>query len=264
MKEETKRIPILQLTEQGTSKIEDIVVREFPLTIFLNDQELVTLLCSPTNLKYLVIGFLLSEGLIKGKGDIKKIIVDDQKGVVLVEAEENKGFSGQFLFKRLVTSGGGREASFRSAPDAKCQAKVESEIEISSNVVFSLMDDFVHRSEVFKATGGVHSAALCDKKGILIFNEDIGRHNAIDKIFGECTLKDIPTDDRIAITSGRISSEILLKVAKRNIPVLISKSAPTDLGVKVANDLGVTIIGFVRGRRMNIYTHSRRIAANGE
>ena len=165
MKEETKRIPILQLTEQGTSRIKDIVVREFPLTIFLNDQELVTLLCSPTNLKYLVIGFLLSEGLIKGKGEIKKIIVDDQKGEVLVEAEEGKGFSGQFLFKRLVTSGGGRGASFCSAPDAKCQARIESEIEIS----FSLMDDFVHRSEVFKATGGVHSATLCDKKGILVF-----------------------------------------------------------------------------------------------
>ncbi len=94
--------------------------------------------------------------------------------------------------------------------------------------------------------------------------EDIGRHNAIDKIFREWNLKDIPTDDRIIITSGRVSSEILLKVAKRNIPLLISKSAPTDFRVKLANDLGVTLIGFVRGRRMNVYTHRRRIAANGE
>ncbi len=112
MKEETKRIPILQLTEQGTSRIKDIVVREFPLTIFLNDQELVTLLCSPTNLKYLAIGFLHSEGLIKGKGEIKKIIVDDQKGVVRVETEEDKGFAGELLFKHSVTSGGGRGLLF--------------------------------------------------------------------------------------------------------------------------------------------------------
>ena len=94
--------------------------------------------------------------------------------------------------------------------------------------------------------------------------EDIGRHSSIDKIFREWNLKDIPTDDRIIITSGRVSSEILLKVAKRNIPVIISKSAPTDFRVKSANDLGVTLIGFVRGRRMNVYTHRRRIAANGE
>ncbi len=117
----------------------------------------------------MAIGFLLSEGLIKGKGDIKKIIVDDQKGVVRVETEEDKGFDGELLFKRSVTSGGGRGASFSSAPDAKCQARVKSKIEVSSNVVFALMDAFVHRSEVFKATGDVHSAALCDKKGILVF-----------------------------------------------------------------------------------------------
>ncbi|MCK4723868.1 MAG: formate dehydrogenase accessory sulfurtransferase FdhD, partial [Dehalococcoidia bacterium] len=81
----------------------------------------------------------------------------------------------------------------------------------------------------------------------------------IDKIFGECILKDIPTDGRIIITSGRISSEILLKVAKRNIPILVSKSAPTDLGVELANDLGVTLVGFVRGKRMNVYTNYWRI-----
>lgn len=94
--------------------------------------------------------------------------------------------------------------------------------------------------------------------------EDIGRHNAIDKIFGECILRGIPTDDRIIITSGRISSEILLKVAKRDIPILISKSAPTNLGVRLANDLGVILVGFVRGERMNVYTNGWRVAIDGE
>ena len=126
------------------------------------------------------------------------------------------------------------------------------------------MDEFIQRSEVFKATGGVHSAALCDTKNILVFNEDIGRHNAIDKIFGECLLKDIPTDERLVITSGRVSSEILLKVARRNIPIIISKAAPTDLGVKLANDLGMTLLGFVRGKRINAYANEGRIVLNGK
>jgi len=114
---------------------------------------------------------------------------------------------------------------------------------------------------VFKATGGVHSAALCHTKGIFVFSEDIGRHNAIDKIFGECVLRDIPTDDHMIITSGRISSEILLKVARRNIPILISKSAPTNLGVRLADELGISLIGFVRGKKMNIYTNRWRLVA---
>jgi FdhD protein len=141
--------------------------------------------------------------------------------------------------------------------------KVESQTKISALEVFELVMEFQHRSQIFRTTGGVHSAALCDTKSILVFSEDIGRHNAIDKIFGECILKDIPTDDRIIVTSGRVSSEILLKAVKRNIPLLISKSAPTDLGVKLANDLGVTLIGFVRGKRMNVYSNDWRVASHG-
>ena len=256
MEEEIEGFPILQLTENSRSDIEDIVVREFPLTIVLDNQELVTLLCSPTNLKYLVIGFLFSEGLLKSKDEIKKIVVDDQRGIAWVETERGKDFATELLFKY---SGGGRGRSFYSAADTQSQAKVESQVKISARQVFSLVSEFQHRCQIYQATGGVHGAALCDTKGIMVSSEDIGRHNAIDKIFGECILKDIPTDDRIVITSGRVSSEILLKVAKRNIPILISISAPTDLGVRLANDFGVTLIGFVRERRMNIYTGGWRV-----
>jgi len=261
MGEKTEKLSILRITEQGRSSLEDVVVREFSLTIILNNQELVTLLCSPISLKYLAAGFLLSEGLISSKDDIKKIVVDDQRGIVQVETEKDNGFATEPSFKRLITSGGGRGALFYNAPDAQGQAKVESDIEISAHEVFALMDKFVQCSEVFKATGGVHSAALCSTKDILVFSEDIGRHNAIDKIFGECILKDIPTEGSIIITSGRVSSEILLKVARRNIPLLISKSAPTNLGVRLANDLGITVIGFARGRRMNVYTNGWRVVA---
>jgi FdhD protein len=256
--------PIQRVTKEGAEHTEDILAKELPLTIILNSQELVTLLCSPTDLQYLTIGYLSSEGLLKGKDQIRKITVDDQRGVVRVETEGDNEYAGDLPFKRIITSGCGRGASFYSAADIQGQPKLESPTAISPPEAFALVKEFQHRSQVYRTTGGVHSAALCDTKGILVFNEDIGRHNAIDKILGECILRDIPTDDRIVITSGRISSEILLKVAKRNIPILISKSAPTSLGVRLANDLGVTLIGFVRGERMNVYANAWRVMTFGK
>ena len=263
MDNEVEKIPILRFTEEGGRNIEDVVAREFPLTIILNDQELVTLLCSPTDLRYLAVGFLSSEGLLESKDEIKKILVDDERGVVRLETTGDKGFTQDVLFKRVISSGCGRGASFYSAADVVSQ-KVESQMEMSADEVSALVKQFQHGSQLYLATGCVHSAALCDTKNILVFSEDIGRHNAIDKIFGKCLLDDISTEDRVIITSGRISSEVLLKVAKRNIPIIISKSAPTDLGVKLANDLGVTLLGFVRGKRINAYTNNWRIVRDGK
>jgi FdhD protein len=264
MANETEKLSILKLTETSSSSIEDIVAKESPLTIILNNQELVTLLCSPANLKYLAVGFLFSEGLLKSKDEIKKIMVDDQRGVVRVETESDERPASDALFKRFITSGCGRGVSFYTAADAQDQRKVEATIGISTLEVLALVNEFQHRSQIYRATGGVHSAALCDNRSIIVFSEDIGRHNAVDKIFGECLLNGLATDDHIIITSGRISSEVLLKVARRNIPIIVSKSAPTDLGVRLADNLGVTLVGFVRGKRINVYTHAERIAANGK
>jgi FdhD protein len=254
-----ERFPIQRVTEAGKKDTEDVVVREIPLTILLNDKELVTLLCSPSDLDSLAIGFLFSEGLLRQRNEIQKVIVDDRWGVVRVETNADIEPGGGLLFKRFITSGCGKGASFYSAADVKDQATVESQVVISAREVFTLIQEFQHCSQIYRTTGGVHSAALCDTKGILVFAEDLGRHNAIDKIFGHCILQDIPMDDRIIATSGRISSEILLKVAKRKIPIIASVSAPTDLGVKLAGTLGITLIGFVRGKRMNVYTNGWRV-----
>ena len=137
--------------------------------------------------------------------------------------------------------------------------RVESDIAISARRVLALVNEFSQCSTMYKATGGVHNAALCNTDSIIIFSEDIGRHNAIDKVFGQSLLEDMPTGGHLIITSGRVSSEILLKVARRNVPLLISKSAPTSLGVKLASDLGVTLVGFAREKRLNIYTHEQRL-----
>ncbi len=259
MMDNIERFPILRITKEDKSNIEAVVAREFPLTIILNNQELVTLLCSPQDLKYLAIGFLFSEGLLSSKDEIQKITVDEQRGVVRVETVEDKAFIQDVLSKRLVTSGCGAGATFFRVVDAAGQ-KVESRMKIAADEIFALVKEFQHSSEVYLATHGVHSAALCDRKNILVFKEDIGRHNAIDKIFGECVLNDIPTDDKVIVTSGRISSEILNKVAKRGIPIIISISAPTSVGVRASDNLGITLVGSVRGKGMNVYTNDWRIA----
>ena len=262
MENNIETLNIQRVTEEVASDIEDIVVREFPMTIMFNDQELVTLLCTPGNLKNLAVGFLFSEGFIESKDEIRNVTVNDGTGVVRVETEGGDELAREALFSRLITSGCGRGASFYSATDVVGQ-RVESLLEITARNILALARKFQHQSETYRATGGVHAAALCDSTDILVFDEDIGRHNAMDKVFGECLLKDIPTDDRLVITSGRISSEILLKVSKRNIPILVSKSAPTNLGVKLANDLGITLVGFVRGKRANVYTNSWRVTVDG-
>ena len=260
--DDMERLPVLHVTEEGASEAEAVITKEFSLTIMLNNEELLNLLCTPTNLEYLAVGFLFSEGLLKNKDEIKKITVDDQGGVVWVETDEDKGQARELLFKkRSITSGGGtvKGASFHSTVDIQGQAKIESKVVIVPHQVFKLADEFRHYSQLFQASHGVHSAALCNTESILVFADDLGRHNAIDKIFGECVLKDIPTNDRIVITTGRVPSEQLLKVARRKIPIMISLTVPTDLGVKLAADFGITLIGSVRRNGMTVYTNRWRV-----
>ncbi len=251
---------VTRFTEKGPEELEASVVKEDPFTIMFNNQELVTLLCSPIELKYLAVGFLASEGLLTTKADIKKLLIDERRGIVRVETNGKQEFAEDQFSKRFITSGCGRGATFYNAADVQGQIKIESETTIAVSDVLALTKEFLQHSETYKTTGGVHSAALCDSAHIAFFAEDIGRHNAIDKLFGRCLLEDIPTKGQIIISSGRISSEMLLKVAKRDIPIIISKSAPTALGVKLAEEIGITLIGFVRGKKMNVYAHAGRIS----
>jgi len=255
-------VPIFRIYRKGKGKpksIEDTVVVEHALTIRLDKKDLVTLLCSPEKLEYLAVGFLCSEGFIQGKEDIKAIVLDKNQAVIEIATAQHGETDKDTVSKRFIGSSGARGTS----AGATNHQVVESTLAVTPGEIFGLIEEFIHRSEVFDATGGVHSAALCDTRHILVFSEDIGRHNAIDKVFGECVLKAIPTADHILVTSGRVSSEIVNKAVRSDIPALISKSAPTNRGVRLAADLGITLIGFVRKGRMNLYTHTGRVIIDG-
>jgi len=259
MANQTKELNIIQFNSGEKSVKKDFIVKEIPFTILVNGQEIVTLLCSPDKLEYLAVGFLLSEGLIKSDTQIKSVNLGKDGHYANVELDGDFQVPQDFFQKRLISSGCGRGSSFYNPRDALDYEPINSDIQISYKQVTDLMRQFQEKSSLFKKTGGVHSAALCNLGEIEIFTEDIGRHNAIDKIFGQCLLKGISTEDKVILTSGRISSEILTKVAKGKIPIIISRAAPTDLAVGLAEKMRVTLIGFVRGKRMNIYTHSLRM-----
>jgi FdhD protein len=242
-----EKFSVIKVTGKRKIVIEDIIVTEAQLTIVVNNQRLITLPCSPNDLQSLAIGFLFSKGILKSKEEITKVDLDDSKCIVWVETAKDNHL------KPLSLS-----VVYNSA-NSKVQPIVESHISVASRDIVSLVEEFQHRSEIYISTGGVHSVALCEKKDILVFKEDISRNNALDKLFGECVLKDIPTEERMVVTSCRISSEILRKVAKRNVPILISKSAPTNLAVRLAAEVGITLIGFVRAKRMNVYANDWRV-----
>lgn len=237
----------------------DLVVREYPLTIYLNDEELVTLLCSPAALDFLALGFLLSEGIINKKEEIKSMKIDEAKGVAYVKTTAPKDMAKYFMGKRMLTTGCGRGTIFYNIHDSMACSPIEDNVKISYTKILSLMKEFSSKSEVFENTGGVHSAALSQGDGIIIFHEDVGRHNALDKVLGEGFMQDMNFSDKLLLTSGRISSEMLTKAGKRGISIVVSRSAPMDLALKIGLEMNMTIIGFARGQRMNVYTGKERI-----
>ena len=233
--------------EKILKDFKEVIVREYPLTIILNGKKLATLLCSPKKLKELAIGFLRTERLIEDLKDIKTINLDEDLGVVYVETLNSiENFEDTSL------------AASNFLTSVNCE-RVRSDLKLNINKIFEFMKKNLDYSNVFKETGGVHCVALCDRENILVINEDVARHNALDKVIGESLEKEIYLKDKIVILSGRVSLEMILKCAKLNIPIIISKSAPTSLSVALAKMLNITLVGFVRGNKMNIYSGDERI-----
>ncbi|WP_088105036.1 formate dehydrogenase accessory sulfurtransferase FdhD [Halalkalibacter urbisdiaboli] len=246
--------------KEWTEEFDDIV-KEYPLTIHVNDQEFATIVCSPEYLEEMVVGFLASEGMLRiHEQDVKKIIIDEEKGFAYVTLTKDHVASQDFYSKRFIGSCCGKSRqSFYFQNDVKTAKTSMTKTTIKAERCLALMKQVQQDSEVFLATGGVHNAAIATQDDIIVTRADIGRHNALDKLFGHCLINRVAVRDKVLLFSGRISSEVLLKAAKMGVGIMLSKSAPTDLALAMADELNMTTAGFIRGERMNVYTHAHRI-----
>ncbi|MER2255084.1 MAG: formate dehydrogenase accessory sulfurtransferase FdhD [Priestia megaterium] len=261
MNSTVKKRTVLKFKNGEMESVEDKIVTEFPVTVKINEEEFVTMVCSPQYIEDMVIGYLASEGVIREYKDIKNIWVQEKEGYVHVTIDKLNPYFQNLQNKRYITSCcGASRQGFVFINDALTAKKMNDIlVELSIKDCFQLMNKLQQSAATFQETGGVHNAAICDKNGFMLSRMDIGRHNALDKLYGYCLKHHISIRDKVVVFSGRISSEILLKVAKIGCEVVLSKSAPTELALNLAEELGITTVGFIRNDSLNIYTCPERI-----
>ncbi len=239
-------------------KLSHPVSEEVPLTIEVNGKELATLLCSPVDLEDMVTGFLYTSGFLHGPSSIKSMVINQEqwKASVVMDAD---GLPEDLVFKRIYTSGCGKGVIFHNPFDLMQQNELKDDITVHSNKIEKLMKSFLKRSEEHTKTRGVHSSALATEDEMIIFRDDIGRHNATDKIIGQSIVSNTQFSDKMILTSGRISSEIISKVLRCRCPVFVGAGAPTNQAVKLARSINLTLIGLARGKSMYIYSGEQRV-----
>jgi len=255
---------IIRIKGINSKEEADQVASEIGFTLNVNQKQVVTLLCTPTELDAMAIGFLLSEGILERRESLLDLQVDEGSFTVSVTLKDLPDDIDKTFNKKTITSGCGRGITYTDASSLKKLPANRSLTRISPAEIKNLMGEFRSISSLFLETGGVHSAALADQEQIELFAEDIGRHNAVDKLIGKAFLAGNTVQDKILLSSGRISGEIMTKVIRNRIPILISRTAPTCMSITYAEDHGVTLVGFARGDRMNIYTHPQRIVLSEE
>jgi FdhD protein len=251
---------LIKVTGKEIEQVEEAIAEEIPLTVYLNGQELITMLASPGDENYLVVGLLASEGIIQNIKDIQTLEVDTQQGIIQVSTISGETVAEKLFLKRYLSAccGKGR-SSFYFTNDILTARQVESRVLVSAEAALAYSDMLENMSTMYRLTHGVHSGALADNGQLICYSQDIGRHNVFDKIYGRCLLEGITVADKMIVFSGRVSSEIILKVSKMAIPVIVSRSAPTSLALDLADELGITVVGFAKGGRLKIYTHTHRI-----
>jgi len=236
------------------------------------------LMCSPQDLEDLVRGFFYTNGLIESSGQIRRVLVNRATWTAFIELAPEIDPDSLRLSPVIGSAcGAAPTAAGSAAPAAVNPAATDDATEdpattgntavtgsdtslaVPSGSISAFMEELRKRSEIHRRTGGVHAAALAAASGLLVFREDIGRHNAVDKVIGVCLLQCVPFADKILLTSGRLSSEIIHKAARCGLPIVVSRSAPTDRSVALAREQGITLVGFARGARMNLYSVPERV-----
>ena len=223
------------------------VVREQPVTVYVNGERFLTLLCSPFDLEPLVLGYLWMEKVIAGLDEVTGLSVSEVDG----RADVTLTRPVTLPTERILTSGCGGGITFRIDP--RLFPRVRSTLKVKPEALAARLHDLLRDARHYHASRGIHGAALADADRVLLVAEDVGRHNAVDKLKGLALLRGLPTDDRILLSTGRVSSEMLLKAARMRVPLIASRTSPTEMAVALAEQLGITVAGYVRGDGLNLY-----------
>ena len=230
------------------------VAGEYPLTIKVDSTEVVTLMTLGTHPEKLTLGYLRNQRLIDDINEIAEVRVDWDRETVDVFTSHGDGIVDlqEKISKRTVTSGCGQGTIFSCTLDKLYDTRLPR-VDIYQSTIYALLKTINSYNEIYRAAGAVHGCALCEESRILYFVEDVGRHNATDTIAGEMWLEGIGGNDKIFYTTGRLTSEIVMKVAHMGVPVLVSRSGITYMGLELAQDLGVTMIARAKGRHFLVY-----------
>lgn len=214
------------------TSVEDVIAEELFIRVFVDQKIYGSLVCSPWALDELVVGYLYTDGVIESYGDIAALETEADAVYVTLRPD---------------------------AAQTPAPAESPAPCRLTADAVTRLVGDLETNSQLFHHTGGVHTAALSDGADILARCEDVGRHNALDRLIGRCLIRGIPLAGRAIVFSGRVPDEILRKVVRVGCSAILSVSAPTSLAVETAQAEGILLIGFVRGNRFNVYTHPERL-----
>lgn len=248
-----------QIKGRGWEGVERTVIEEAPIAIYVNGRELATLMCTPVAVEDLVIGFLTGEGIIAGPEEVVLLRVCVDEGLVNVRLARPDVALPQ---RRILTSGCSGGVTFDDLSEG--HEPITSSLCVSPARLVELMGLMQRFGPLSGRVKGMHTSALSDGEKLLVVAQDVGRHNTIDKIWGECLRRGITTEGRLLLSTGRISSEMLSKAAKMRVPLVVSRTSVTSLSVQLAEAWGITLVGYARGRRMDVYTHPERLCCSQE
>jgi FdhD protein len=244
---------------QGFSRRTIEAIREIPLTIVLNGREVVTLLCTAKYPEYLAVGFLKSDAFITSPDQITDLTVRQHADRLVAEVETCHDPWKDRVMERSITSGCGKGTNFGRNVQTVSKRRLAGDIRVTPEQILTLARELHARSTLYNQTRGCHNSSLCTPDEMLLFREDIGRHNAIDMLCGQCFLDSVPVDDKMIVSTGRVASEILLKVVRIGVPILVSTAVATNFSVELARKTGITLVGNVKDDSFWVYNDNGRI-----
>jgi len=232
------------------------VIEEASICIHVNGKDFATIMATPIDQKAMALGFLRAEGFISGMGDVEMVGLNENGVCVDVWLDHDVERPNRLI--RTTGCGGGITFDdLTAARDPLPFGKT-----ITAQQIIDLYAKLSSNAVLYPITRGVHTSALCTLEDILIWTEDVGRHNTLDKLWGKAMLEGVPTEGRIITTTGRISSEMLGKVAKMEVPIIASRTSPTSRSLALAEAWHITVVGYVRRGSVQVYTHPERITQN--